>query len=100
MEIRTLRRTVPGFSGRAPRESNGKIDKKDQNEVPNIFQEVPNAHPDSTQGAPEGSNSIPHILGLGLGPLPYFTCVSDCYLGLQELFTSENRTPQRTVPGY
>ena len=69
-EIRTLRRTVPGFFGTAPRESNGKIEEKDQNEVPSVLREVPNVLPDNAQGAPEGSNPIPHSLGHGLGPLP------------------------------
>ena len=62
--IRTLRRIVPGFSGTPPRESNGKIDEKDQNEGPSVL-------PDSAQGPPEGLNPIPHSLGLGVGPLSY-----------------------------
>ena len=68
-----------------------KMTKRIKNEVPIVL-------PDSAQGPSEGLNPILHILGLGLGPLPYW--FSYCYVGLQELFTPENRTPQRTVPGY
>ena len=72
MDNRTLRINVPGLSGTALRESNGKKSKKMiKNEVPSVLQEVPNVLPDSTQGAAEGLNPMPYSLGRRLGPLPY-----------------------------
>ena len=43
-----------------------------RNEVPSVLQEVLNVLPNSAQGAPEGSNPIPHSLGRGLNSLPYW----------------------------
>ena len=71
-EIRTLQRTVPGFSGTASRESNGKKSKKRiKNKVSSVLQEFPNVLPDNAQGTAEDSNPIPYSLGRRLGPLPY-----------------------------
>ena len=44
-----------------------KLTKRIKNEGPSVL-------PDSAQGPPEDSNPIPHSLGLGLGPLPYWCC--------------------------
>ena len=44
-----------------------KIEKRIKNESPSEL-------PDSAQGPLEGSNPLPHSLGLGLGPLAYLCC--------------------------
>ena len=90
--IWTLRRSVPGFSGTAPRESIGKNRRKGSKMKSwAYFLIVHRAHLRLW-------TQYRTVLGLDL--IRYPTGVHDCHLGLQKLFTPENRTSRRIVPGF
>ena len=48
-----------------------RLESQTEKSTKRIKNEGPSVLPDSAQGPSEGSNPIPHSLGLGLGPLPY-----------------------------
>ena len=60
------------FPGQRLESQKEKLKKRIKNEVPRVLQEVANVLPDNAQGALEGLNPIPHSLGHGLSPLPYW----------------------------